>query len=538
MAAKAAKRAPRKKGGYQMPEAIPLGEVLTDISKKQWILGKSIGVGGFGEVYSAASYSGNIPKDYPNVIKIEPHGNGPLFVEMHFYMRNCKPNEIDSWRRKKKLAALGMPKYVASGSHEYKNTKYRFLVIDRYGTDLWKIFEANNRQFPEHTVYKLALQIIDILEYIHHKTYVHADIKGENLLLDLKTFDQVYLVDFGLASHCTTSTELKVDPKKAHNGTLQYTSRDAHMGVPTQRGDIEILCYNMILWLCGSLPWEKLVDKVIVQKEKEKAFENIDSFLNKCFHGSTPQAMQKCMTLLSNMKFNETPCYEKFKDTLIAGLKKLNHKPDGKLGLKTTPAQQNSVKSTPQKVRKLDQVRQSPRSKHVAAPSNSLRNNQRESTIGIVIDKKRGNKKDIKKVLEDIDPDGEYDIKIVQKTKKSESDDEVPEATKKATLLSSRKKMRVNYVDDDSENDSMEPLMKRPNKMRQKKPATSKTRRKVISLDDSTTVSEPEPEIVSKGTRSRPATTVGRKVTAKKNMLQFNKPTLFETESEEDIFDM
>lgn len=53
-----------------------------------------------------------------------------------------------------------MPKYIGSGSHEYNNTKYRFLVIDRYGTDLWKIFEANNKQFPEHTVYKLALQIV------------------------------------------------------------------------------------------------------------------------------------------------------------------------------------------------------------------------------------------------------------------------------------------------------------------------------------------------------------------------------------------
>ncbi|XP_011136799.2 serine/threonine-protein kinase VRK1 [Harpegnathos saltator] len=536
MAAKVAKRAPRKKGGYQMPEAIQPGEVLTDISKKQWILGKSIGVGGFGEVYSAASYSGNIPKDYSNVIKIEPHGNGPLFVEMHFYMRNCKPDEIDSWQRKKKLAVLGMPRYIASGSHEYKNTKYRFLVIDRYGTDLWKIFEANGRQFPEHTVYKLTLQIIDILEYIHHKNYVHADIKGENLLMDIQSYDQVYLVDFGLASRCTTSTELKMDPKKAHNGTLQYTSRDAHMGVPTLRGDIEVLYYNMILWLCGSLPWEKLADKVNVQKEKEKAFGNINNFLDKCFRGSVPQVMHKFITLLSSMKFNETPCYEKFKDILITGLKKLNHKPDGKLGLKNTSTQKISTKSTPQKANKLvERIRKSPRSKHISGLS-PMRENPRESTIGVVIDKKRGNKKDIKKVLEDIDPDGEYDIKIVQKTKKLESIDEMPKAMENETALSSKKKIRVNHIDDDSENDSMEPLIKRPHKVRQKKPTTNdKTRQKVMSLGNST-ASETEPEIVPKGTRSRP-TSSKRKVTTKKT-LQYRKPTLPETESEDDIFDM
>lgn len=226
------------------------------------------------------------------------------------------------------------------------------------------------------------------------------------------------------------------------------------LSVPTQRGDIEVLCYNMILWLCGSLPWEKLVDKVTVQREKGKAFENINDFLHKCFQGSVPQAVYKFMTLLSNIKFNEAPRYDKFKDILVAGLKTIDHKPDGKLGLKST-RQQNSTKSTPLKVKKpVGRVQRSPPSKPVVAATSSLRFNPRDSTIGIVIDKKRGNKKDIKQVLEDIDPDGEYDIKIVRKTKKLESvDEEVPKATKSETLLSTRKKIRVNYMDDDSEDD-------------------------------------------------------------------------------------
>lgn len=53
MCAKVAKRAPKKKGNlYKMPDPIPAGTILSDIKGKKWILDKSIGIGGFGEVYS------------------------------------------------------------------------------------------------------------------------------------------------------------------------------------------------------------------------------------------------------------------------------------------------------------------------------------------------------------------------------------------------------------------------------------------------------------------------------------------------------
>ncbi|XP_071633721.1 serine/threonine-protein kinase VRK1-like [Temnothorax longispinosus] len=450
MAAKSPIKSPR---GHKMPEQIPAGEILRDMAMGQWILGKSIGVGRFAEIYSAAPYSEKIPKNYPNVIKIEPKGNSSLFKEMHFYMRQCKPDEIVSWQEKKDLAALGIPRYVASGSHEYKNKEYRFLVIDRYGKDLWKIFEENNRQFPEHVVYKLALQIIDILEYIHHKNRVHGNIKGEKLLLDLHSYDQVYLVDFGLVSRWTSSTEFKVDPTKSHYGTLQYTSRDAHMGVPTRRGDIEILSYNIIMWLCGSLPWEKLLEPVAVQKQKEKAFNNIDSFLAKCFHGSVPQAVHKFMTLLASIKFNETPSYEKFKEILIAGIKKLNHKPDGKLKLNniSVATQQATSKYTPQKIKKpLNEIRKSPCTKHLDVLSaNISMANSRKSTIGVVIDKKRCNKRDIEKALDDMDSDDEYDVQILKKTSK----------ITRNTASSRRKKISIDLIKDDSEDDSEDDLI-------------------------------------------------------------------------------
>lgn len=206
------------------------------------------------------------------------------------------------------------------------------------------------------------------------------------------------------------------------------------------------------MWLCGSLPWEKLLDPATVQKEKEKAFNNIDNFLGKCFHKSVPQAIHKFMTLLATVKFNEIPSYEKLKEILIAGIKKLNHKPDGKLKLNSIsmPTQQTIPKHTPQKIKKpTNEIRKSPRIKYMDDLS-SMRN-PRESTIGVVINKKRCNVKDIEEALNNMDSDGEYDIQILKKAKKTESN----EKTSKKNIASSyKKKISIDSIKDDSEDDS------------------------------------------------------------------------------------
>uniref|UniRef100_A0A1B0AXP0 Uncharacterized protein n=1 Tax=Glossina palpalis gambiensis TaxID=67801 RepID=A0A1B0AXP0_9MUSC len=90
-----------------------------------------------------------------------PHDNGPLFVEMHFYMRNCKLDDINNFKRKNGLKSLGVPHMLGHGSVDVNNIKHRFIVMPRYGPDISKHFLSNSRCLPEIAVYRIVLQMLD-----------------------------------------------------------------------------------------------------------------------------------------------------------------------------------------------------------------------------------------------------------------------------------------------------------------------------------------------------------------------------------------
>lgn len=96
---------------------------------------------------------------------------------------------------------------------------------------------------------------LEAMEYLHEREYVHADIKGSNLLTGfaegsqhkvgivpkylalyctILSYLQVYLVDYGLAYRFNPDGRHKKyqeDPRRQHDGTIEFTSIDAHKGV-------------------------------------------------------------------------------------------------------------------------------------------------------------------------------------------------------------------------------------------------------------------------------------------------------------------
>lgn len=108
-------------------------------------------------------------------------------------------------------------------------------------------------------IFFLWLQL-DALEYIHSKEYIHADIKASNLLVGHKagTENQVFLVDFGLAcryAYDGKHKEYKYDQRKAHDGTIEFTSRDAHIGGEWKLDLAHFFQTSMCISFTSNLPW-------------------------------------------------------------------------------------------------------------------------------------------------------------------------------------------------------------------------------------------------------------------------------------------
>uniref|UniRef100_A0A6G1S572 non-specific serine/threonine protein kinase n=1 Tax=Aceria tosichella TaxID=561515 RepID=A0A6G1S572_9ACAR len=420
--------------GNKLPERLPVGHRLVDTTKQQWIIGPSIGCGGFGDIYLTRQYDEKrddlkrfnqeqIIKEsqaWSNVIKFE-HFSGPLFAEINFYLRCARRETIEEYMTAKKLKHLGMPRFVASGiydplrddnpppvcknttiassngkpppakrgrlagaakngttngvqtngvvkktngavngrhkklpnsSNQTKEKKYRFLVLERFGDDVQKIWQRAHEHFDMKSAFTIALKVLDTLEYIHSHGYVHADVKASNLLIDwrgdsdrshskdygnnnsiapksqngvstpkttavkrerpksvtksssktsngassltnkssIEPEDQIYLVDFGLVerfySKDGTHREHVEDQRRANNGTVEFSSRDAHIGAFSRRSDLESLAYNLLYWVSGGrLPWTNcLKDHQLVEASKKWYMSNLEVFVNYCFN--------------------------------------------------------------------------------------------------------------------------------------------------------------------------------------------------------------------------------------------------------------
>ena len=108
-------------------------------------------------------------------------------------------------------------------------------------------------RLPQERAIRIAVGVLDALEYIHANGVVHRDLKPENIMVDAD--DNVKLIDFGIAGD-TAARRLTYANFTATLGTPNYISPEQVKG---KRGDGRSDIYSMgvILYemLTGKLPF-------------------------------------------------------------------------------------------------------------------------------------------------------------------------------------------------------------------------------------------------------------------------------------------
>src|SRR5438045_7508910 len=152
------------------------------------------------------------------------------------------------------LSSLDHPAIPTIFDYFYDESECRFYLVMKYisGGDLAaRIRSTPEGKIDEATVTEWALQIIDVLNYLHNQpsTIVYRDLKPSNIMIDGNS-GRVMLIDFGIARSISQKQEKGVTAV----GTMGYAPPELFSGNVEPRSDIYSLGSTMFHLLTGADP--------------------------------------------------------------------------------------------------------------------------------------------------------------------------------------------------------------------------------------------------------------------------------------------
>ncbi|KAL1293215.1 hypothetical protein HN51_053867 [Arachis hypogaea] len=256
-------------------------------------IGRKIGSGSFGEIYLGT----NIQTNEEVAIKLEnvKTKHPQLLYESKLY--------------KILQGGTGIPNVKWYGVEG----EYNVLVMDLLGPSLEDLFNFCSRKLSLKTVLMLADQMINRVEFVHSKSFLHRDIKPDNFLMGLgRRANQVYIIDFGLAKkYRDTSTHQHIPYRENKNltGTARYASMNTHLGIEqSRRDDLESLGYVLMYFLRGSLPWQGLKAGNKKQKYEKISEKKVSTSIESLCRGY-PSEFASYFHYCRSLRFDDKPDY-------------------------------------------------------------------------------------------------------------------------------------------------------------------------------------------------------------------------------------
>ncbi|MBX7054939.1 MAG: protein kinase [Pyrinomonadaceae bacterium] len=204
---------------------------------------KKIGGGGMGAVYLAVDQ--NLGGTQRAVKEM---------VQSHIEEEQQAKAIEDFKRESMILSTLDHPSIPTIYDYFYDESESRFYLVMKYisGGDLaGRLRAAPEGRIDERTVTEWAVQVIDVLHYLHSlpTTIVYRDLKPSNVMIDGNT-GRIMLIDFGIARSINQTQEKGVTAV----GTMGYAPPELFSGQVEPRSDIYSLGSTMFHLLTGADP--------------------------------------------------------------------------------------------------------------------------------------------------------------------------------------------------------------------------------------------------------------------------------------------
>ena len=280
---------------------------------KKYKLMNKISRGAFGDVHIGM----NVHTKEKVALKLEDRKNSRNLLEQEaFILYNLK--------------GPGIPEIKAFG----RNKKYNILAQSLLGESLNDIFNSNKKKFTVKDICNIGIQMLERIEYIHSKDYIHRDIKPQNFLIgkDHNGEHIIYLIDFGFAKKYRSSrgNHVKYSVKNPIIGTPNYSSLNAMKGVEqSRRDDLESFCYIIIYFFKGFLPWKGFQNGSIMERFNAildmKKYIKISSLCE-----GLPSEISELFGYVKKLGFAEKPNYNYMKQLFLSILKKNGLRKDNK----------------------------------------------------------------------------------------------------------------------------------------------------------------------------------------------------------------